>query len=412
MASHRGLLGPTLALAFAWSALPSAVAAQSPPPSAIPDRGQPAASTDANAVPLALAGSGLMPLEGTTWRLAGYGGGLREPGPEVASWLTLRAGRMTGSGGCTPLRGRYARIGAAIAIQLQRPPRTTCAARSVAVQRAMLAALQRAASAEVVEEGGAHRLVIRDADGEEMLRFEPDDLAPLEGAEWRLAAYVRDGEALPADPDQAAVLALRPERASAAQRRSSGEAIGSSGCNGFVASYARSGDVLRIDGLEATDAPCPEVLAAQESAVLGVLESDPLRLDLPADRLTLTATESGDRLEYVASVPLEDTTWQLERAARAGRPSQPVTLRLADGVISGQGPCGPYGGTYASDGRFITLRDLEPSGRAGCPRADVERALLADLAAAVLVERSRPGLRLLDARGRVVARFSTAAAGP
>ena len=41
---------------------------------------------------------------------------------------------------------------------------------------------------------------------------------------------------------------------------------------------------------------------------------------------------------------------------------QPVTLRLVGGTVSGEGPCGSYTGTYASDGRFITLRDLRSVG--------------------------------------------------
>jgi hypothetical protein len=65
-----------------------------------------------------------------------------------------------------------------------------------------------------------------------------------------------------------------------------------------------------------------------------------------------------------------------------------------------------------TDGRFITLRDLASVGRDRCRRADVARGLFADLADAVLVERVGPGLRLLDARGRVVARLRPADAGP
>jgi heat shock protein HslJ len=257
--------------------------------------------------------------------------------------------------------------------------------------------------------------VLRDAIGVEHLRFEPDDVSALESGEWRLTSFVRDGVTTTADPTQPAVLAFRPtpgSPADGAERRSRGDLVGSSGCNGIVGTYARSGDVLSLGPLDVSDAPCPDALAAQESAVLGVLDSEALLLDLPADQLTLSVTDGGDRLEYVAGDPLEGTTWRLDRLAGTAPPTQPITLHLAEGRLSGEGPCGAYEGAYATDGRFLTFRELEPGGRQGCPRADRQRALLAALADTVLAERARPGLRLLDVRGRVVARFSRAAAGP
>lgn len=400
---------PAFALVLALCLSPRPTLGQTDAPSQAPASPTLEASLTAAAGPIALAPDGRLPLEGTTWRLRAYRRGhLRPPGPEVAAWLSLRAGRVSGSGGCTSLRGGYARMGDAIVVRLRPGARPECAEQTVIVQRAMRAALQVAASAEVVGEDAAE-LVIRDRDGVEQLRFEPDDVASLDGAEWRLASYARAGEVVVADPAQVAVLAFHPETTSQAERRSSGEVIGSSGCNGLVGTYARSGDVVDFGELETSGAPCTEALAAQEAAVLAVLESQALLLDLPADRLTLTATDSGDRLEYVASVPLEGTTWQLERAPGA---PQPVTLRLVDGVVSGEGPCGAYRGAYASDGRFITFRGLSAAGGESCPQRKAGRAFLARLASSTLIERARPGLRLLDARGRVLARFSPAASGP
>jgi heat shock protein HslJ len=280
----------------------------------------------------------------------------------------------------------------------------------------MRTALQRAASVEVTADAAGDQLVVRDAAGIEILRFEPDDVAALEAAEWRLSSYVKAGASIAADPDQVAVLAFRATERGAAERRSSGEAVGSSGCNGFLATYTRAGDVLRFGELESSDAPCIPALQAQEAAILAVLGSPETILDLPADRLILTEPESEDRLEYVTSTPLEGTTWRLERLAGSPGRLGVVTMRLSDGAVEGEGPCGSYHGTYDTDGSFITFRGVaaerSPERASTCPRADRERALLRALTDTVLVDRSGPGLRLLDVRGRVVARFSPAGAGP
>jgi heat shock protein HslJ len=190
--------------------------------------------------------------------------------------------------------------------------------------------------------------------------------------------------------------------------------VGSSGCNGFLGTYARAGDVLRFGELETSDAPCASTLAAQEGTILAVLGGSAAILDLPADRLILAAPESGDRLEYVTTTPLEGTTWRLERLAGSPGRLGVVTLRLSDGRVEGEGPCGGYRGGYATDGRFITFLSVtsELERESSCPRAARERALFRAFADTVLVDRSGPGLRLLDVRGRVVARFSPAGAGP
>jgi hypothetical protein len=59
---------------------------------------------------------------------------------------------------------------------------------------------------------------------------------------------------------------------------------------------------------------------------------------------------------------------------------------------------------------FFTIRGL--AGASSCAGLGRQRRFFAGLSSAVLVERLDGGLRLLDARGRVVARFSPAAAGP
>ncbi len=60
-----------------------------------------------------------LPLEGTPWRLRSYlEDEQRQAPPEVAVWMTLRAGELTGHTGCGPLRGRYGTMGEVIRFEL------------------------------------------------------------------------------------------------------------------------------------------------------------------------------------------------------------------------------------------------------------------------------------------------------
>jgi heat shock protein HslJ len=402
----------TLRLGFGLAlllALPASALGQSDPSSEPVASQAPAVATTS---PLARE-AGRLPLEGTTWRLRNYRrGGLQSAGSEVAAWLSLRDGRITGSDGCTPLTGRYARVGPAVGFRLRAGRRPDCVGQAAVARQAMRSALRRAASVEIVPAAEGDELVVRDAGGQETLRFGLDDAGSLEAGEWLLSTVVRDGVRTVADPSQPAVLSFRADAdaARAAERRSSGEVVGSSGCNGIVGAYTRVADSIDVVGLQLTDAPCPEGLAAQEAAVRVVLEDPGLLVELPPDRMTLATADGGDGLEYVARLPLETTTWQLTRSPGLPPPRDPVTLRLEDGAVTGEGPCGSYTGAYATDGRFITLAGLGRPDDRPCRRVDRERAFFGALERAVLLERAEAGLRLLDVRGRDVARFRSAAA--
>ncbi|HKZ92896.1 MAG TPA: META domain-containing protein, partial [Candidatus Limnocylindrales bacterium] len=392
-----------LLILLAITCPPVAANAQSPAPTD--------AALTPSAVPVAQQPAGRLPLEGTPWRLTAYRqratGALRQPGPEVAAWMTLRAGKLKGAGGCTRVAGRYARMGSAVDFDLKEAPAPACDGQIAVIDLAMRAALEGAASFEVLaaDEPRADQLVIRDVGGNEDLRFRLDDLTPPEIGEWRLTAYTSGGSRMTADPTQPAVLAFRATESSAARSQSSGEAVGSTGCNGIVGTYIRSADVLRLADIERTDAPCSPALEAQETVMYAVLTSTSQALDLTGEQLIITSVESGDSLELRTSSPLLGTTWQLTRLPRAPSSDQPITLHLADGSISGEGPCGPYHGSYVHDEPFITLSSLESARDGTCQAARLEHAFLDALARTVLLERDGRGLRLLDARGRTVARF-------
>lgn len=388
------LLGLTLTVAMAVGVPPSS--AQSPGP-----------------LPRALQPDGQLPLEGTTWRLRDYRhkGVDRSSGPEVAAWMTMQAGELKASGGCTPVRGRYGVVGSAVAFRLRGlKDNDDCAEQTVIVQLGLVDGLRRAASHQLVasDEPRGTELVLRSAEGLQLLRFEADDAASLEGSEWRLESLGRGGELGPADAVQPAVLTFRRQGGRDRERSSMGQIVGSTGCNGLTGEYFRSADVMSFGELERTDAPCSPALLAQEAAIVGVLDATSLTVRLPPDRLILTASDSGDSLEFSSASPLEGTTWLLSRLPEAPPSDSTVTLRLEDGRASGQGPCGSYSAGYASDGVFLSFSDIAGSGDEECGLSRTERAVLAALRSTVILDRTKPELRLLDARGQVLARFRAA----
>jgi heat shock protein HslJ len=389
-------------LALPWDAL-----AQSPSATAR------APSTAALERPLALGPAGLPPLEGSTWRLASFRRReMRPVGPEVAAWMTLRAGQVRGSTGCTRLSGRYGRVGQALDFELADRRRDACDEQVALVASSLTEALARAASFEIVRTGdrSGAQLVVRDADGHEDLRFELDGSGPLSAGDWRLQSYTTAGRMVAADPAQPAVMAFRPTSSRDLQRRSSGDVVASTGCNGIVGRYFRQADVLSLGPLERTDAPCSPTLANQEAAVAAILESPSLTLDLSLDRLILVSPDTGERLEFLSSTPLEGTTWLLAGIPGRRVSEDTVTLRLEGGMIDGEGPCGPFVGRYVTEGVFLTVDDLSADDVTGCTRRTEHRALLDALRAAVMVERDDPGLRFLDARVQLLAAFSPAGA--
>ncbi len=364
--------------------------------------------------PAALLPDARLPLQGTPWRLEGYvdRGTERAPGPEVAAWMILEVDDIQASGGCTLFGGRFADVGAAIRFQLRGVKDKDCAEQTSLVQRAMVKGLREAASYAVVPSGetAGDQLVLLDDAGDTLLRFGLDDIEALDVADWRLLSYTLDGETVPAAPEQAAVLSFRPERGNRARRTSSGSVTGSTGCNGLVTQFFRSADVLSFSPIERTEAPCSPALAAQEAAMLSVLEATSSELSLPAEGMLLTSSDTGASLAFASQRPLEGSTWLIAPTSLGAEAGAALTLRLSEGIAAGEGPCGPYQASYVTDGYFITFHDPVGSGASSCSAAKSERRLLAALRQSVRLDRDQPQLRLLDAFGRTRLRLTSATA--
>jgi heat shock protein HslJ len=359
--------------------------------------------------PLARQPGDVLPLQGTPWRLEAYrhrdGDGI--PGPEVAAFLRFGPSAYDGSGGCSRIRGQYGTIGAALELKPKQVDRRSCAEQAAVVQDAVEAGLRKSASYEVVPgpTPADDELVLRSAGGEELLRYGLDDVSGLDWAEWRLASYTIDGQPVAASTGMPAVMTFEPDEDAFYKRRQSGRFSGSTGCNGVVAQFYRSADVLSFSDLERTGAPCTAELAAQEEAIVAVLDATSMSLELPYDRLRLTSSDSGEQLEFVSRTPLEGSTWIVDGSIGGTRTDTRVTLRLEDGAATGEGPCGAFSASYATDGVFITFRDVQGARDGDCPESRAEKALLDALRGAVTVARTSDRLDLVDARAERVLRF-------
>jgi heat shock protein HslJ len=321
--------------------------------------------------------------------------------------MRLGPQRLRGSGGCSAIDGRYGRIGAAITFRLHQSKTGACAEQTALVQRSMLDGLRRASSFDVIAgaDARADRLVLRSVAGVELLRFRLDDIGGLDQADWQLTGYTSEGRVMDASSEQPAILALRPTQVDLGQRSAAGAVTVSTGCNGVVTEFRRRADLLTFGDLQRTDAPCTPALAAQEEAMVSVLQAATMTISLLPDELVLTS-DTGERLIFASQRPLEGTTWLLQTDLdREGR-SDAVTLWLEDGAARGEGPCGSYSASYLSDGLFITFTHAAGADAASCRDGKSQRKLLAGLRAAVQVERAPSGVRLIDASGRVALRFS------
>ena len=142
-----------------------------------------------------------------------------------------------------------------------------------------------------------------------------------------------------------------------------------------------------------------------------VLDASALTLELPYDEMRLTSADTGEELLFTSDRPLEGSTWLLQPGPWMARPDGGVTMRLEDGRVSGEGPCGPYSASYRTDGVFISFDDVRGAGAEGCRRLRPENAFVAGLRRAVLLERDGSTVTFTDATGRATLTFE-APAGP
>jgi heat shock protein HslJ len=224
------------------------------------------------------AGTGAVPLEGTTWLLAGLPG--RALVPESTVTLLLADGRAGGTDGCNRYGAAYTLPGGS-RLDID-------AAGAASTMMACPAALMEQASAFMAGLARTHgyrltadRLELLAADGA-VLALLTRQAASLAGTAWRVTGYNNGRQAVVSVlAGTSLTLVLGPD----------GRAGGSAGCNGFTASWSGSGGQLKFGPPAATRRYCdtPAGVMEQEQQFLQALAS------------AASARREGGRLELRAA---------------------------------------------------------------------------------------------------------------
>jgi heat shock protein HslJ len=160
--------------------------------------------------------------------------------------------------------------------------------------------------------------------------------------------------------------ALVPDSYISAQFSADGKVGGASGCNQYSGTYTISGSQLEIASpLATTMMACSQALMDQESAYLKAL-GEVKSYVISGDQLTLKDANDQDLLVYTAqSQELSGTSWQVvaynngQQAVTSVLAGSTLTMQFGeDGVLSGNGGCNNYNGTYTVDGDKITIGAL------------------------------------------------------
>lgn len=222
-------------------------------------------------------------VEDQTWILRSYRSAEGATTPvraDVRVDARFSAGRVTGSSGCNTYRGPARISGDSLEMGKLTTTEKTCLPSIMEIEQAYLAALERAASLAIDDAGGL--LVIRDAEGEEMLTFAAEKPHQLAGSSWKLASLrSQEGELLAPLEDTSVSITFGED----------GSFAGLAGCNSYWGSYVAEDGRLTLGSLKTTRLSC--------SKPAGVMEQE--RAYVKALRATSAFTIVGDRLELRAA---------------------------------------------------------------------------------------------------------------
>ncbi len=235
------------------------------------------------------------------------------------------------------------------------------------------------------------------------------EIVPLEGTEWRLAAYAGSGVAPRPVPDGITATATFADDIVA----------GSTGCNRYHAPYRLDGTGLEIGPAAMTMMACEPERAEVERAFTAAL-ARAAAWALAGDALELLDAGGHTLLHFVAAaVPaLAGTRW-VATAVNNGRggvvsalPGVEVSAMFGDdGRVTGSGGCNRFFGPCALDGEAVSIGPLA-STRMAClePQGvgEQETAFLAALERAVSWSIREGRLQLRDADGALQVDFQPA----
>jgi heat shock protein HslJ len=154
---------------------------------------------------------------------------------------------------------------------------------------------------------------------------------------------------------------LLPDTTLTIEFNNNGQVNGSAGCNSYFGSYDLDGSSLITGPVGSTEMWC-EGLMDQESAFLQALQAA-TGLTVTENSLTIHTPDGDMQFTPAQNAALEGTDWVLSGIAQNDAVSSTsidtdITIKFADGQVSGNAGCNSYGGSYQTDGSNLTLSGL------------------------------------------------------
>jgi heat shock protein HslJ len=238
----------------------------------------------------------------------------------VATAQFLPGGRVVGANGCGGFLGSYSGSGTNLRITDIAARVGECPPELAAQADALVAALPRAAEAEVTPTG----LTLLDADGERLLSWVPDPA--LVGTLWT-PLVITGAPSAPAGKLANAVVAFGTDVAN-----------GRTLCGRWEAAYRRSGLALTLEEPARSRKRCKPPKA--EEAFVGALR-DVAAFALRRGTIDLLDKDGESLMQLSPQGALTDRTWALTRIRDRAPVGTPPTMRFAsDGMATGETGCG------------------------------------------------------------------------
>jgi heat shock protein HslJ len=224
-------------------------------------------------------GTDVAALDGVPWALTA---GIDVDGWEAfAPSVSFEGGMVSGSTGCNRYSGGYTLDGGSLELGAVAATRMACPPPADAVERELLAALERVAAWSIEDD----ELVLLDADDADLLRFEP----ATPGGSWVATGLLR-GDAFTSP------IAGTEITASFGQED---DLSGSAGCNSYTATYTTDRGAIEISEPASTKKLCSEPggVMEQEAAYLQALP-DAARYRVDGSSLELLSQDGAAVARY------------------------------------------------------------------------------------------------------------------
>jgi heat shock protein HslJ len=305
-------------------------------------------------------------LVGNLWQVISYNNG-KDAVVSVIMGTEITAvfdeeGQLSGSAGCNNYSAPYSVDGDTITIGSAVTTRKACNEPEGIMDQEMeyLAALEMATNTKFAD----GRLTFLDADGHQVVNFQPARTFKLSETIWHLQSYYDGSEANHSIVEGSIVTAFFDI---------DGVLTGTAGCNNYSGDYQVEGDRIKVNLGPLTMMFCgePEGLMDQEEAYLKALASV-TGYRIVGDVLVMQDESGQEVLQFKAS-DLVGYVWMwlefLENNDTLTQPDNPgnYTLEfLPDGVVNLQADCNSASGLYSVNGNQLDI-DITATSLALCP---------------------------------------------